>query len=56
MATDLVLIMWATTSGYTTDPSAGRCSIVLREDMGYTTPSTCGPYVLGSSLCVCARV
>ena len=25
---------------------------VLHEDMGYNTPSSCGPYVLGSSLCV----
>ena len=29
---------------------------VLHEDMGYNTPSSCGPYVLGGSLCVCARV
>ena len=28
---------------------------VLHEDMGYNTPSSCGPYVLGGSLCVCVR-
>ena len=34
MATELVLIMWATAYAHTTDPSPGRCLIVLREDMG----------------------